>query len=43
VIHAEDKHGPAGVYFQTIDDLRKFMAAANTLIAQEGTAEAVAR
>jgi len=35
VIHAEDKHGPAGVYFQTIDDLKQFMAAANTLIERE--------
>ena len=40
VIHTKDAHGPGGVYFQNIDDLKQFMAAANTLIERETAAEA---
>ncbi len=43
IIHTEDKRGPAGVCFETLDDLKKFAAAANTLIERETAAEAVGR
>jgi hypothetical protein len=42
-VHVRDAEGFGGVYFQTLNDLKKFVEAANSLIAREENVEAAGR